>query len=311
MSTISVDVGGTHTDLYARFGENAVHEKVPTTSEDPTEGVMNALKSANVEIEQVETLMHGSTIATNAVIEGKYPTTPFIMTEGFRDLIEIGRYHREKLYDPYQTEPEPLTAREYRYTVPGRVDETGTETEPADLQAQFEQLEEEVYDMFSAEDVESEEVDVTRIAEMRYIGQTYEVDVPVKGGSLDETTIDELVTRFQQRHEQEYGIASDEFPVTFVNLRVTGKTETDDGEFQSPTPEAASADDTETRDVYFDGEWHETAVLRQAGLDPGMDFQGPAIVTGAHSTVTLPPGMSASVDSHGNITITTSDRRNL
>jgi N-methylhydantoinase A len=152
---------------------------------------------------------------------------------------------------------------------------------------------------------------VTRVAEMRYIGQTYEVDVPVHQGSLDETTIDELVTRFQQRHEQEYGIASEEFPITFVNLRVTGKTETGDGTFQSPTPETASADDTETRDVYFDGEWHDTAILRQAELEPGMDIQSPAIVTGAHSTVALPPGMSASVDSHGNITITTSDRRNL
>ena len=91
MSTIAVDVGGTHTDLYGWLSDEqrAVHEKVPTTTGGPTEGVMNALQSADLDLSAIETFMHGSTIATNAVIEGDYPVTPLITTEGFRDLIEI------------------------------------------------------------------------------------------------------------------------------------------------------------------------------------------------------------------------------
>lgn len=127
MSTIAVDVGGTHTDLYGYLSDEnrAVQEKVPTIAGDPTEGVMNVLQATGVDISSVETFMHGSTIATNAVIEGEYTATPFITTEGFRDLIEISRYHREELYNPYQSKPDPLTARRYRYTVTERINEIG------------------------------------------------------------------------------------------------------------------------------------------------------------------------------------------
>lgn len=122
-----VDIGGTFTDLYFFDSDRKklVTAKVPSTPEDYTIGVINAIKQAQINLNQVKHIVHGSTIATNAVIERKLPITPFITTKGFRDIIEIGRYHREKLYDPYQVKPEQLVKRRYRYEVSERIDSSG------------------------------------------------------------------------------------------------------------------------------------------------------------------------------------------
>ncbi|MFC6716006.1 hydantoinase/oxoprolinase family protein [Natrialbaceae archaeon GCM10025810] len=674
MSTIAVDVGGTHTDLYGWLSDEqrAVQEKVPTTAGDPTEGVMHALQAADVDLTAVDTFMHGSTIATNAVIEGEYAATPFITTDGFRDLIEIGRYHREELYNPYQSKPAPLTARRHRFTVPERIDETGDVTtaldeqavydladqfqrdeirsvavgflnsytnpeheyrvkeileekvddlyvaisselsrklgsiarfnstimnaalepvmagyldkldrkladegfrgsfyvirsdggvagtakakrqaestilsgpaagvrgsqaigdvlgqsnvigmdmggtstdvslieegeplitteyevkfdiplvkpmldvttigsgggsiawideggslrvgpqsagadpgpvcygqggteptitdahlvlgrldpetflggkrslnkeaasqaiedlagrlgmdvleaaegilkianenmaaavrettiergqdprdyylvgfggcgpmhaaevagsldvtsvvvpsasgvlsavggtmmdiqhnddktfytpveavDPSTLAAEFQELERAIRETFDEEGIDPSDVDVERVAEMRYVGQTYEVDVPVPAGSLDSATITRLLETFHERHEQEYGIASDQFPVTFVNLRAVGRKQTVEHEFRSPSTTASGGDVTDTREVYFDGEWQTTSIYYRDGLEPASELEGPAIIEDAHSTITLNPGMNAAVDDHENIVITT------
>lgn len=676
MSTIAVDVGGTHTDLYGWLSDEqrAVHEKVPTTTGDPTQGVMNALQSADLDLSAIETFMHGSTIATNAVIEGDYPVTPLITTGGFRDLIEIGRYHRKELYNPYQSNPEPLVARNQRFTVTERINEQGEVTEPldenavhdlaeqlqqsniqsvavgfinsyanpeheqrvkeileenadnlyvalssdlsrklgsiarfnstimnaalepimgdyldrldrqladggfrgtfyvirsdggvagteqakqqaestilsgpaagvkgsqaigetvgqsnvigmdmggtstdvslveegepritteyevkfdiplvkpmldvttigsgggsiawidegdslrvgpqsagaepgpvcydtggteptitdanlvlgrldpetflggkrtlnkeaaraaiqnladeldmdileaaegilkianenmaaavrettiergqdprdyyligfggcgpmhatkvadsldissviipsasgvlsavggtmmeirhnddktfykpvesvepAELEAEFEELEQEIQALFREEDVEPEDITMERVAEMRYVGQTYEVDVPVSGNELDDREIDRLVEEFHERHEQEYGIASDQFPVTFVNLRLAGSKQTAGQAFQSPEKDGEQVKESETRDVYFDGKWQKTTIYHQASLVQGEDIAGPAIIEGSHSTITLDPEMNATIDDNENVRVTTTN----
>jgi N-methylhydantoinase A len=178
-------------------------------------------------------------------------------------------------------------------------------TEPDELQAQFEELEDEVRSLLAEENPQAENIHIDRVAEMRYLGQTYEVDVPVSSGSLDEDGINDLTAHFHQFHEQEYGVASDEFPVTFVNLRVTGRMQSGDQDFQSSTVKGESSDAGETREVYFDGRWHETALYHRSALGTGINLEGPAILNSAHSTVTLPPESTASVDEYGNIKITT------
>ena len=127
MDRLGVDIGGTFTDLYFfDSGKNRmVTAKTPSTPKDYTKGVINVIHQAQIDLGEVKDIIHGSTIATNAVIERKLPITPFITTKGFRDIIEVGRYHREKLYDPYQTKPEPLVKRRYRYEITERVDSSG------------------------------------------------------------------------------------------------------------------------------------------------------------------------------------------
>jgi N-methylhydantoinase A len=117
--TVGIDVGGTFTDLYAtRIDADDVRTaKVLTTPADCVERVV----AAGIAPEDISLLVHGTTTATNALIERDFPNAAMITTEGFRDVIEIGRMHRKHLYRPYQVKPEPLIRRRFRYVTDQRV----------------------------------------------------------------------------------------------------------------------------------------------------------------------------------------------
>jgi len=99
---LGIDIGGTFTDLFAYnevTGEIIV-SKVPSTPPDFVDGVIDVIKDAKIDLKVVyEFIGHGSTIADNALIERKIPRIALLTTEGFRDIIFLGRLHREKLYD--------------------------------------------------------------------------------------------------------------------------------------------------------------------------------------------------------------------
>lgn len=140
MWRVGVDVGGTFTDLFA-WEENTgrqVTSKVLTTKQDRSIAVLEAIEKAGIDIANISYLMHGTTTATNALIERSYPDAAFITTEGFRDTLEIGRQHREHLYDPYQSKPKPIIKRRYRYTVPERTNVRGESERPLDIAAAHE-----------------------------------------------------------------------------------------------------------------------------------------------------------------------------
>lgn len=126
---VGIDVGGTFTDLVALTGEGMVTAKVPSTPEDQSQGVMSALAAAAVEA--VEDLAHGTTVATNALLERKGARTALVTSEGFRDIIEIGRQDRPSLYDLTASRPPPLVTRDLRFTVRERMGPEG-EIEPLD-----------------------------------------------------------------------------------------------------------------------------------------------------------------------------------
>ena len=148
MWRVGVDVGGTFTDLFGweeTAGER-VTAKVLTTPLDRSVGVIEAVKKAardsleaveqsGIPFDQISCLVHGTTTATNALIERSYPDAALVTTDGFRDTIEIGRQHRQELYDPYQVKPKPLIRRRYRYTVPQRTNVQGKEERPLDTAA--------------------------------------------------------------------------------------------------------------------------------------------------------------------------------
>lgn len=132
MLKLGVDVGGTFTDLFAYGdeGRRKLISKVPSTPDDFTVGVLRAISSAGIDIREIEFLIHGSTIATNATIERTYPVTPFMTTKGFRDFTLIGRYHRRSLYDPYQTKPVPIVRRQHIFEISERVTSQGEVIQP-------------------------------------------------------------------------------------------------------------------------------------------------------------------------------------
>ncbi len=142
MKTIGVDVGGTFTDLvYCDLSTGAVEiHKVSTTPDDPSRGVLTGITElcdiVGVTPAEIDTVFHGTTIATNAVLEHKGATTGMITNEGFRDIVHIGRHQRVLHYSIRQELPwqdRPLVKRRHRKTVAGRlVPPTGAELEPLD-----------------------------------------------------------------------------------------------------------------------------------------------------------------------------------
>ncbi len=145
MKTIGVDVGGTFTDLVFSDSEScqlAVH-KVPTTPEQPAKGVMagiNAILADHaIDPGSIDHVFHGTTIATNAMLEHKGAKAGMITNDGFRDIIHIGRHQRVEHYSIMQTLPwqqRPLVKRRHRKTVVGRLAPPhGEEVQPLDEDA--------------------------------------------------------------------------------------------------------------------------------------------------------------------------------
>ena len=131
MTRLGVDVGGTFTDLVALSNGTLITVKVPSTPQDQSEGVMNAVETSEVEAAAVSALAHGMTVATNALLERRGARTALVTTEGFRDVLEIARQNRPSLYDLAADRPPPLVPRELRFTVAERVGPEG-EISPLD-----------------------------------------------------------------------------------------------------------------------------------------------------------------------------------
>ena len=112
---LAVDIGGTFTDVVLADGDALVSAKVLTTYPDPAHGFMaavaQALERAGRASADVGVIVHGTTLATNALIERKGARTALLTTAGFRDVIEIGTESRFALYDLFIRRPEPLVPR--------------------------------------------------------------------------------------------------------------------------------------------------------------------------------------------------------
>src|SRR5215217_823309 len=125
---IGSDTGGTFTDLVSETG---VVAKVLSTPEDPARAVRDGCEELGDGAEAPpSTLAHGTTVATNALLERRGAEVALVATAGFGDVIEIGRQDRPSLYDIWADRPEPLVARERRHEVGGRLDAAGHELEP-------------------------------------------------------------------------------------------------------------------------------------------------------------------------------------
>jgi N-methylhydantoinase A len=126
---LAVDIGGTFTDLALEHDGRRTTAKVLTTPAAPERGVMEGvraiLRAARLEPADISILIHGTTLATNAIIERKGARTALITTEGFRDVLALGNESRYDQYDLNIVLPEPLVPRHLRLTVPERLDNEG------------------------------------------------------------------------------------------------------------------------------------------------------------------------------------------
>jgi N-methylhydantoinase A len=130
---VGIDVGGTFTDLYySRDGANVDRVlKVLSTPQDPSQGLVDALTAAGIGPDDVDIILHGTTIATNAVIERKGARCALVTTKGFRDVLELGRRDRQQMYGLTGTH-QPLIPREMRWEIGERMDHRGAVVAPLD-----------------------------------------------------------------------------------------------------------------------------------------------------------------------------------
>ena len=123
---MAVDIGGTFTDIVLDRGAERLTRKVLTTAKRPEEGVLDGarlvLDDAGLHFSDIDVFIHGTTLATNAIIERRGARTALIATDGFRDVLDIANESRYDQYDLTIEKPQPLVPRSLRFTVPERVD---------------------------------------------------------------------------------------------------------------------------------------------------------------------------------------------
>ena len=123
---LGADSGGTFTDVVGTDGRIL---KIPSTPLDPGRAVRSAVTLLAGD-RTVDQLAHGTTVATNALLERSGAVVALVTTAGLADVIEIGRQARPSLYDPWADRPEPLVARRHRLEASGRLGADGVVVEP-------------------------------------------------------------------------------------------------------------------------------------------------------------------------------------
>ena len=128
---VGIDVGCTFTDLFYSGPAGTAVLKVPSTPDDPSRGLIDAIEAAGIAPHDLDAILHGTTIATNAVIERRGARCALVTTRGFRDLLELGRRDRQSMYGLTGVQ-NPLIARRMRWEVNERMNHRGEIVIPLD-----------------------------------------------------------------------------------------------------------------------------------------------------------------------------------
>ena len=189
--------------------------------------------------------------------------------------------------------------RDYRRTSLQRLDEV----EAPALQSAFERFEAEAGETLRAEGFTADRIRLDRSLDLRYVGQSWKLPVPVPAGRLSDATLAEIRGRFDREHERQYGYAVPEEPVEMVNVSLSAfglipPLTLPDAAPGGRSPEAARA---ARRPVYFreaggfaDAGMYDRSLLRQGNV-----IEGPAIVSEMDATTVIHPGYRATVGRHG------------
>jgi N-methylhydantoinase A len=136
---LGVDIGGTFTDVAMEIGAKLHSTKVLTSYAAPEQAILDGITkvaaNADIKLSQIDLVIHGTTLATNALIERRGAKTAFLTTRGFRDVIEMRTENRFEQYDLNIVLPAPLIARNSRFVAAGRLGASGRELAPLDEHA--------------------------------------------------------------------------------------------------------------------------------------------------------------------------------
>ncbi|TDR12476.1 hydantoinase/oxoprolinase family protein [Marinomonas communis] len=133
---VGVDIGGTFTDIALELGDSIVSTKVLTNYSAPEQAILDGIhevvQKAGISVSDIDMVIHGTTLATNALIERRGASTAFITTEGFRDVLEMRTENRFEQYDLNIVLPKPLIPRPDRFTINERISAKGEVLKPLD-----------------------------------------------------------------------------------------------------------------------------------------------------------------------------------
>ncbi len=132
-SRVGVDVGGTFTDVVLQRADGRARvRKLLSTPPDYDRAVVEAVAALSPDPGEIEAVVHGTTVATNAVLERRGALTALVTTAGFRDVLELRRLRIPRMYDPFWRKPDPLVPRRRRYEISERVRADGSVLQPLD-----------------------------------------------------------------------------------------------------------------------------------------------------------------------------------
>ena len=178
------------------------------------------------------------------------------------------------------------------------------EHDPDELGRRYAEMEAEALLQMDREGLPEQRVNLVRLADVRYLGQGFELEVPLAGGRLGASQVAEMVESFHRAHRARYGYDDPEHPVEIVNLRLLAV-----AKLPSPHLPEAPLNGTvnpavalERRlEVYFNGQFLSAASFNREKLNPGDTVEGPVVIQQLDSTTLVLPGQRASVDSYRNL----------
>ncbi|MDZ4133888.1 MAG: hydantoinase/oxoprolinase family protein [Dethiobacteria bacterium] len=175
---------------------------------------------------------------------------------------------------------------------------------PEEISEQYRAMIEEIEPMLLEQQIDESKIEYSRVADVRYFGQEYTVQVPLKRGPVTRETLNDLTELFYEIHNQIYGHSNQVEPVEIVNLRLVGI-----GKLEK-TPkhkdETVHTDKPAARKVVkaiFHNREYNTAIYKRSTLKTGQTLSGPAIIEEKTSTTVVPPGYNVTVDPYRNLVI--------
>ena len=174
------------------------------------------------------------------------------------------------------------------------------------LNASYDALEARGRALLAADGIAEAEMVLTRTTQMRYEGQTFEVECDIPSQRIEAQDLPGIAEAFHTAHEKDYGVHSEDFPIVFVALGVTAIDRYADPPIFPPAA-GGRPGEASTRSVYFDGQWIDTPVFSADDLVAGTTVPGPSIVEYADACAVLPPGCGGKIDEMGNLTINIGD----
>jgi N-methylhydantoinase A len=170
------------------------------------------------------------------------------------------------------------------------------------LDAAFGELEADAQRALLAEGVDAEAIELSRFADVRYVGQAYELTMPVAGGPPE---LARIVAEFNEEHERTYGHSSADAPIDIVNVKLTARARATEEERYEPLSGLGAAPPERSRTAYFgaDAGLREAPVIGRGALLDSPPREGPLIVEEYDATCVIPPGSRVTLDAWGNLDI--------